>query len=228
MFLWKGRQEDSSKPWQRSSPPTAGKLWPESGLLASPLFHFQIYMWDNVYSKYRSPPCLGRNFISMHFCAFKRAAFYSKSFIYKWLERACVLMSNQWVAPSSLLLLVYNFPVCNVLKELYWPFMNSVHHLEIRLHCEAYSIAAEPAEKANIRGCVLEEISCLRVALGPGCFRITLLDYSEKRAPVLFQPLPKRAGQTEILSWKFACTVIPTVWYFLLVFVVISGQSCCE
>jgi len=104
--------------------------------------------------------------------------------------------------------------------------MNSRHRLEIRLHCEVYSIAAETAEKANIRGPVLKGISCLRVALGPGCFRITLLDHREKRAPVLFQPLTKRPGQTEMPFWKFAYMLIPTVWYLLLVFVVISGQSC--
>lgn len=102
--------------------------------------------------------------------------------------------------------------------------MNSVHHSEIQWRCEVLSIAAESAEKVK-RGHMLKETLRLRVALGPGCFRITLLDHSEKRAPVLFQLLPKRTGQTEISSWKFACTVI---WYFLLVLAVISRQSCCE
>lgn len=50
-----------------------------------------------------------------------------------------------------MLSVAYNFPVCNLLKELYWPFMNSVHHLEIKLRCEVHSIAAETVEKTNIK-----------------------------------------------------------------------------
>lgn len=106
--------------------------------------------------------------------------------------------------------------------------MNSVHHSGIRLCCEVHSTAADTAERAKIRAHELKEISFLGIVPGPGWFRITLLDRSEKRGPGVFQPLPERAGRTETLSWKFACMVIPTVWYFLLVFVEISRQSCCE
>lgn len=82
--------------------------------------------------------------------------------------------------------------------------MNSVHHSGIRLCREVHSTAADTAKRAKTRARELKGISFLGIVPGPGWFRITLWDHSEKWGPGVSQPLPERVGQTETSSWKFA------------------------